>query len=234
MASFNTASVRSPRTSSLSRPCAPTPFISTAVTTTSPSECFRTSNGVISTNGTGLVTTPAACIPKFLLIPSSFFEYLKTSGYFASKALHTAKSLKESSIVWLARSSPLDLSIMLLVTSFTAAYGTSKTLETSFKHWLPESLPTVAICETLSSPYLSRRYCIISCLLTSSKSISISGISTRAGLMNLSNKRACSTGSTEVIPKRNAINEPAAEPRPGPHIISCFLAQLYMSLTKRK
>lgn len=94
--------------------------------------------------------------------------------------------------------------------------------------------PYVPIMATLSAPYFSVTYLITSTRLRSSKSMSTSGMETRSGLRNRSKIRPCGIGSRSVMPMAYATIEPAAEPRPGPTAMPCFLAHMMKSATTRK
>ena len=81
------------------------------------------------------------------------------------------------------------------------------------------------ICATLSLYFLVR-YSKTRSLFSSQKSISKSGIDIRSGFKNLSNIKLNLIGSTSVIERHQATNEPAPEPLPGPTGISFFFAHL--------
>jgi hypothetical protein len=62
----------------------------------------------------------------------------------------------------------------------------------------------------------------------------MSGIDTRSGLRNRSNRRSNLRGQTFVMPSEYATNEPAADPRPGPTGIPRCRAAAMKSWTMRK
>ena len=109
-----------------------------------------------------------------------------------------------------------------------------KTLPTSFKAARAESVPNVTICATDFSPYLPLTYSMTFSRLLSAKSISISGIETRAGFRKRSNSRSYCSGSTFVMPSAYATMLPAALPRPGPTGTPRRFAASIKSCTIRK
>ena len=62
----------------------------------------------------------------------------------------------------------------------------------------------------------------------------MSGMDTRSGFRNRSNRRSKVSGQTLVIPSAYATIEPAAEPRPGPTGIPRSRAAAMKSCTIRK
>ena len=88
------------------------------------------------------------------------------------------------------------------------------------------SLLKVMILATLPWVYFLSRYEKISSLLSSSKSISISGMVILIGFKNLSNDKEKIIGSISVISHRNEMRLPTAEPLPYPTLIPLSLANL--------
>ena len=72
--------------------------------------------------------------------------------------------------------------------------------------------------------YLLFKYSNTKSLFSSQKSISKSGIEILSGFKNLSKIKSNLIGSTSVIDKHHATNEPAPEPLPGPTGILLFFA----------
>ena len=62
----------------------------------------------------------------------------------------------------------------------------------------------------------------------------MSGMDTRSGLRNRSNRRSNLSGQTFVMPNEYATIDPAAEPRPGPTGIPRSRAAAMKSCTMRK
>ncbi len=102
---------------------------------------------------------------------------------------------------------------MIFATRSTSGSGMFITRPTSRMAPRAPMVPKVIICATLSAPYFSLQYSIISARRSSWKSRSISGMVTRSGFRKRSNISLCRIGSTEVIPKAKATSEPAADPR---------------------
>nr|WP_318033071.1 hypothetical protein [Mycoplasmopsis cynos] len=92
----------------------------------------------------------------------------------------------------------------------------------------------VEIKPTFSYPYFSTKYSNISSRRLSWISISISGNPLRSSFKNLSNKRSNSNGLIDVIFNKYEINDPAAEPRPGPIKIPFLWAKLITSWIIKK
>ena len=99
---------------------------------------------------------------------------------------------------------------------------------------LPLIVAKVTICATRSSPYLRTAYRSTSPRPRTSKSMSMSGISLRAGFRKRSNISRYLIGSMPTIPRQYDTIEPAELPRPGPQRTPFAFAYAIRSATIKK
>ena len=98
----------------------------------------------------GAITTPPACLPTFLAIPSSLYDRF-TISLTSSSFLMLCANIGCSSFAF-SRVMPGAKGIIFEILS-PRAYGFPSALATSLTTALAAIVPKVAICETAPDPY---------------------------------------------------------------------------------
>ena len=217
-----TVSVLSPKQSNFISPAFSAEYMSNWVDGNNKSAVESLYKGTTSVSFLSAITTPAAWVATFRFKPSNFNERF-TSFFTLGSSLSNFWSLGSPaihSVKFWGRDGSKGIIFEILSTK---PYARPKTLPTSLMTILAFNLPKVIIWATLSL-YLFVKYSKTRSLFSSQKSISKSGIEILSGFKNLSNIKLNFIGSTSVIERHQATNEPAPDPLPGPTGISFFFA----------
>ena len=217
-----TVNVFNPRKSNLIKPAFSAEYISNCVEGNNRLAVESLYKGTASVNFLSAITTPAAWVATFLFKPSNFNErsvnfFTRVSSFINFWSLG---SLLIHSLKLNGRDGSKGIILEMLSTN---PYGNPRTLPTSLITILAFNFPKVIMWATLSL-YFFFRYSNTRSRFSSQKSTSKSGIETLSGFKKRSKIKLNLIGSTSVIDKHHATNDPAPDPLPGPTGISLFLA----------
>ena len=209
-----TVNVFKPKKSNLTNPAFSAEYMSNWVEGSNKSAEESLYKGTVSVNFLSAITTPAAWVATFLFNPSSFKDNSIRRLTLLSSLINFCNL--GSTLILSCKVNGLDGSngIILQMLSIKP-YGSPNTRPTSLITILALSFPNVIMWATLSL-YLVVKYLKTWSLFSSQKSISKSGIEILSGFKNLSKIKLNFIGSTSVIDKHHATNEPAPDPLPGP------------------